>query len=106
MVAVEQCVVEAPIKPGAPFAMQLVEKKWRTAVKPTSLSTTIPAKVAALARSDRTVVGFSGWWRNAIALTSAPDASANQTLAIADKAVSTTMIAARPQASCQLSENQ
>lgn len=39
-------------------------------------------------------------------LTSLPDASANQTLAIADNAVSPTMIAVKTQASCHWSERQ
>jgi hypothetical protein len=60
----------------------------------------------ALVRSDSRGVRLRGSWKKAIELTSSPEVSAIQTLALLDTAVRNAMMIVRAQASFQRSENQ
>ena len=74
--------------------------------KPMSLNTTKRTSIPALVSSDASGVMLRGSWKKAIELTSSPEVSAIQTLALLDAAVRKAMMTVRVQASFQRSENQ
>ena len=106
VIAVEQRFVEAAVQPAAPFAMQCRGEEVADAGEARILEEHEEDQQGGAGQQRRQRRRILGIVEEAIELTRSPEASASQTLALLDSAVSRTITSVSPQASFQRSENQ